>query len=90
MTEPETPVWFSDPVEAMRFLIEERKRQGLSQRVLAGRLGVSQSQLAAWETRAVGNERAGTWLPRTKTVIRWAEGLGFRVNVTFTLERRGD
>ena len=53
-----------------------RLRNGLTQKELADRIGMSQPQLAKIEK--------GTSLPSLKTMARYAAGLGLVVHLSFT------
>jgi ribosome-binding protein aMBF1 (putative translation factor) len=77
--------WFADPefrreyerlapeYEIATELIRARLRAGLSQAELAARMGTSQSTIARLES--------GQTLPSTKTLLRFAEATGSKVEV---------
>lgn len=58
------PLW----MELAQILRERRRYLGLDQRVIAEKVGVSQSALGYWEV--------GRTIPNTVNCIRWCEALG--------------
>jgi transcriptional regulator with XRE-family HTH domain len=58
-----------------RRLYARRYALGLGQREVAKRMGTTQSALSDLET---GNTKS----PRLETIIRWAEALGLRVDIS--------
>jgi transcriptional regulator with XRE-family HTH domain len=62
-------------------LIAERQSRGWDQRKLAKVIGVTQSQVSQWETRAVR--------PTVEMMVRWAEALDHElIVVSWTPETR--
>lgn len=67
-------------VEIVRLLMEERKRQGLSQNSLAAKAGVNQSLISALEKEP--------WNPTVCTLLRIAKALNIDLGETITKARR--
>jgi transcriptional regulator with XRE-family HTH domain len=63
-----------------RALIEARSRAGLSQAEVAERMGSSQSNVARMES--------GEHLPSTRSLLRYAEAVGARLELGFSTPRR--
>jgi transcriptional regulator with XRE-family HTH domain len=62
-----------EPDDLVRFLADERARQGLSQREVTRRLGTSSSCLSNWER--------GVSSPTLSNLHRWARALGLRLRL---------
>ena len=62
------------------FLINERKKQGVTQKEFAKKIGMKQSQLSKIETL--------TSIPSLATLNRYADGLGFDMKITFTQNQK--
>jgi ribosome-binding protein aMBF1 (putative translation factor) len=76
LTDPETKAAYdalAPEFELAAELIRARVRAGLSQEQLAERMNTSQSTIARLES--------GTTLPSTKTLLRFAEATGSKVEV---------
>lgn len=62
-------------IESLAYLHAQRVKQGISQVELAKRIGMKQPQLAKIESM--------TSIPSFNTLIRYAEGLGLAVQISF-------
>lgn len=63
-------------LDSLIFLINERKKQKVSQKELAERIGMKQAQLSKIENL--------TSVPSMATLNRYAAGLGLSMMITFT------
>ncbi|EKZ0202429.1 helix-turn-helix transcriptional regulator [Enterococcus faecalis] len=68
-------------LDSLIFLINERKEQKVSQKELAERIGMKQSQLSKIENL--------TSVPSMATLNRYATGLGLSMTISFTKHIRG-
>ncbi|HAQ5748514.1 helix-turn-helix transcriptional regulator [Enterococcus faecium] len=68
-------------LDSLIFLINERKEQKVSQKELAERIGMKQSQLSKIENL--------TSVPSMATLNRYATGLGLSMTISFTKPIRG-
>ena len=68
----------------MDFLVEERYRQGLTQKQLAKRIGIHRSHLAKYETfrrLMKSNSRNPMRAMPVKALWNWANALGFEIGI---------
>ncbi|ONN40441.1 helix-turn-helix domain-containing protein [Enterococcus mundtii] len=63
-------------LDSLIYLINERKKQKVSQKELAERIGMKQAQLSKIENL--------TSVPSMATLNRYAAGLGLSMTITFT------
>ncbi len=68
-----------DQIRTGQFIAEQRKKQSLTQRQLADRLGISDKTISKWET--------GNGLPEVSLMIPLCEELGITVNELLSGER---